>query len=176
LGVLLGSWLVTWINGTWVIALFGIIATLSALSGLCRSDSPLFEGLPNRVGQSVMASAVGFFSVLVGIGGGTLSVPLLTAHHYPVHKAVGTAAAIGLIIALPGVLTMLALGGTPADAPVGNLGLVNLIGFVCIVPMTVLCAPIGAALAGKLAAVKLKKIFDVVLLVTGLRMLAQSFL
>ena len=59
LGVLLGSWLVTWINGTWVIALFGIIATLSALSGLCRSDSPLFEDLPNRVGQAVMASAVG---------------------------------------------------------------------------------------------------------------------
>ncbi len=176
LGVLLGSWLVTLINGTWVITLFGIIATLSALSGLCRSDSPLFEGLPNRVGQSVMASAVGFFSVLVGIGGGTLSVPLLTAHHYPVHKAVGTAAAIGLIIALPGVLTMLALGGTPVDAPVGNLGLVNLIGFACIVPMTVLCAPFGAVLAGKLAAVKLKKIFDAVLLVTGLRMLAQSFL
>ena len=71
---------------------------------------------------------------------------------------------------------MLALGGTPADAPVGNLGLVNLIGFACIVPMTVFCAPIGAALAGKLPAVKLKKIFDVVLLVTGLRMLAQSFL
>ena len=176
LGVLLGSWLVTWINGTWVIALFGIIATLSALSSLSRPDSPLYEKLPDSRGQSVMAGAVGFFSVLVGIGGGTLSVPLLTLHSYPVHKAVGTAAAIGLIIALPGALTMLALGSAPADAPPGNLGLVNLIGFACIVPLTVLCVPVGAALASKLAAAKLKKIFDIVLLLTGLRMLAQNFL
>jgi uncharacterized membrane protein YfcA len=89
---------------------------------------------------------------------------------------VGTAAAIGLIISLPGALTMLALGNTPADAPVGTLGLVNFVGFICIVPLTVLFAPVGASLAAKLDAAKLKKVFAVVLLITGLRMLAQLFL
>ena len=174
LGVLAGSWLVTRIDGTVLTLMFGIIAVLSALNMLLRTGkSALFQQLPGRAGQTVMGSAIGFFSSMVGIGGGTISVPLLTLYNYPAHKAVGTAAAIGLIISLPGALTMLALGSTPADAPGGTFGLVNLIGFFCIVPLTVLFAPVGAALAAKLDAAKLKKVFAVVLLITGGRMLAQ---
>ncbi|CAH9050017.1 hypothetical protein PSECIP111951_00553 [Pseudoalteromonas holothuriae] len=177
LGVLAGSWLVTRIDGTILTLLFGVIATLSALNMLLRTGKPaLYQQLPNAKGQTVMSTSVGFFSAMVGIGGGTLSVPLLTLYNYPTHKAVGTAAAIGLIISLPGALTMLILGSTPNDAPVGTFGLINLIGFICIVPLTVLFAPIGASLGAKLDAVKLKKIFALVLLLTGLRMLAQLFL
>lgn len=173
-GVLVGSWLVTRVDGTWLTALFGIIATLSALNMLFRTGkSALFQQLPSRAGQSVMGLCIGFFSSMVGIGGGTISVPLLTLYNYPAHKAVGTAAAIGLIISLPGALTMLILGSTPADAPVGTFGLVNLVGFVCIVPLTVLFAPVGASLGAKLDGAKLKKIFAVVLLITGVRMLIQ---
>lgn len=177
IGVLVGSWLVTRVDGTLLTMLFGIIATLSALNMLLRTGkSALFAELPNKAGQCAMGSSIGFFSSMVGIGGGTMSVPLLTLYNYPAHKAVGTAAAIGLIISLPGALTMLALGSTPADAPVGTLGLVNFVGFICIVPLTVLFAPVGASLAAKLDAGKLKKVFAVVLLITGLRMLAQLFL
>lgn len=173
-GVLLGSWLVTRVDGTWLTALFGVIATLSALNMLLRTGkSALFKQLPGKASQTIMGSCIGFFSAMVGIGGGTLSVPLLTLYSYPAHKAVGSAAAIGLIIALPGALTMLILGQTPDDAPAGTYGLVNLIGFLCIVPMTVLFAPLGASLAAKLDAAKLKKIFAFVLLITGVRMLLQ---
>lgn len=173
-GVLLGSWLVTRVDGTWLTALFGVIATLSALNMLLRTGkSALFKQLPGKASQTIMGSCIGFFSAMVGIGGGTLSVPLLTLYSYPAHKAVGSAAAIGLIIALPGALTMMILGQTPDDAPAGTYGLVNLIGFLCIVPMTVLFAPLGASLAAKLDAAKLKKIFALVLLFTGVRMLLQ---
>ena len=174
IGVLLGSWLVTRMDGTWLTMLFGVIATLSALNMLLRTGkSALFPNLPSRTGQSAMGTSIGFFSSMVGIGGGTLSVPLLTLYSYPAHKAVGTAAAIGLLISLPGALTMLALGSTPVDAPIGTFGLVNLPGFICIVPLTVLFAPVGALLAARLNASKLKRIFAVVLLITGLRMLLQ---
>lgn len=174
IGVMAGSWLVTRVDGTLLTALFGIIATLSALNMLFRTGkSALFQQLPGKAGQTVMGICIGFFSSMVGIGGGTISVPLLTIYNYPAHKAVGTAAAIGLIISLPGALTMLALGSTPADAPVGTYGLVNLIGFICIVPLTVLFAPFGASLAAKLDAAKLKKVFAIVLLFTGVRMLVQ---
>lgn len=177
IGVLLGSFLVTRVEGTMLTILFGIIATLSALNMLFRTGkSALYEKLPGNVGQSTMGISVGFFSAMVGIGGGTISVPLLTLYNYPAHKAVGTAAAIGLIISLPGAITMLVLGTAPSDAPVGTFGLVNLIGFACIVPLTVLFAPVGASLAAKLDAVKLKRVFAIVLLITGLRMLAQLFL
>ena len=177
IGVLAGSWLVTRVEGTLLTLLFGVIATLSALNMLLRTNKPaLFQQLPNSAGQSLMATLVGFFSAMVGIGGGTISVPLLSIYNYPTHKAVGTAAAIGLIISLPGALTMLAIGTTPVDAPVGTFGLVNVIAFACIVPLTVLFAPVGATLAAKLDAGKLKKIFAVVLLITGVRMLGQLFL
>ncbi|MBQ4890760.1 sulfite exporter TauE/SafE family protein [Shewanella sp. MMG014] len=173
-GVLLGSWLVTRVDGTLLTILFGMIAVLSALNMLFRTGKPaLFNALPGRAGQTLMGTSIGFFSSMVGIGGGTISVPLLTLYNYPAHKAVGTAAAIGLIISLPAALTMLVLGSTPSDAPAGTLGLVNLVGFICIVPLTVLFAPVGAILAVKLDARKLKRIFAVVLLITGLRMLAQ---
>ena len=176
-GVLIGSWLVTWVDGTILTLLFGVIATLSALNMLLRTNkSALFKQLPGTLGQSVMGASIGFFSSMVGIGGGTLSVPLLTMYNYPAHKAVGTAAVFGLIIALPSALTLLVLGNTPTDAPVGTFGLVNAIAFICIVPLTVLLAPVGASLANKLDAKKLKKVFAVVLFVTGFRMLAQLFL
>lgn len=173
-GVLVGSGLVTRIDGSWLVLLFGVIATLAALNMLFRTGkSALFTQLPSRLGQSAMAIATGFFSVMVGIGGGTITVPLLTLYNYPMHKAVGTAAAIGLVISLPGALALLLLGETPSDAPVGTMGMVNVIGFACIVPLTVFCAPIGAALAVKLDSARLKKVFAVVLLITGLRMLLE---
>lgn len=175
-GVLAGSWLVTRVEGTILAMLFGVIATLSALNMLLRTGkSAVFEQLPGCRGQTVMSTSIGFFSTAVGIGGGTISVPLLTLYNYPVHKAVGTAAAIGLIISLPGALTMLVIGSTPTDAPAGTFGLVNLMAFACIVPLSVLFAPLGATLAAKLDAAKLKKVFAVILLFTGLRMLAQLF-
>ncbi|WP_016957533.1 sulfite exporter TauE/SafE family protein [Catenovulum agarivorans] len=174
-GVLVGSWFVTRIDGSWLTVLFGVIATLSALNMLFRTGkSALFATLPGKAGQTAMGTSIGFFSSMVGIGGGTISVPLLTLYSYPAHKAVGTSAAIGLLISLPGVLTMLVIGSAPADAPAGTYGLVNLVGFLCIVPLTVLFAPVGAAVAAKLDAAKLKKIFAVVLLITGLRMLAHT--
>lgn len=176
-GVLLGSFTVTRIDGTIITLMFGVIATLSALNMLFRTGkSALYQQLPNKAGQTVMGTSIGFFSAMVGIGGGTISVPLLTLFNYPAHKAVGTAAAIGLIISLPAALTMLIFGSTPVDAPSGTFGLVNLIGLVCIVPLTVLFAPVGASLAAKLDGAKLKKIFAIVLLFTGVRMLAQLFI
>lgn len=176
IGVLAGSWLVTRVEGTWLTMLFGFIASLSALNMLLRtSKSAIFHQLPNTTGQSIMGASIGLFSSMIGIGGGTLSVPLLTIYNYPAHKAVGTAAAIGLIISLPGALTMLVLGTTPTDAPTGTFGLVNLMGFLCITPLTVLFAPVGVAIGSKINSEKLKRVFAIVLLITGLRMLIQLF-
>ena len=176
LGVIMGSVLVTQYGGQWLSVLFGIIASLAALNMMFGQDkSKIAESLPNKSWQRLLASCIGFISAMVGIGGGTLSVPILTAFNYPARKAVGTAAAIGLIISLPAAITMLILGHTPIDAPLGTYGLVNLLGFVCIVPLTVFFAPIGAKLANIIDANMLKRVFAVLLFVTGLRMFAQLF-
>ena len=177
LGVIIGSLLVTQFGGKWLGVLFGIIASLAALNMMFgQGKSNVAESLPNKYWQRLFASCIGFISAMVGIGGGTLSVPILTAFSYPARKAVGTAAGIGLIISLPAAMTMLILGNTPNDAPFGTYGLVNLVGFVCIVPLTVLVAPIGAKLANIIDGTLLKRVFAILLLVTGLRMFAQLFI
>lgn len=175
-GVLLGSYAVTVVNATYLTILFGVIATLSAINMILGKKDALFGGLPGRIGQSIMAACIGLFSSLVGIGGGTLTVPTLTFCNYPAHRAVGTGAAVGLIISLPAAITLLFVGETPVDAPFATIGFVNLLGFACIVPLTVLFAPIGANIANRLDAGMLKKVFAVVLIITGVRMLAQAVL
>ena len=103
------------------------------------------------------------------------TVPALTAFNYPVHKAVGTAAAIGLLIAFFGALSLLLLGQTPDDAPPMTYGLVNFLACIFLIPLTVFFAPIGAKVSSHLDAKLLKRIFAVTLIITGARMLAQVF-
>lgn len=177
IGVFMGSWMVTQVDGIWLSRLFGVVAILSALNMLLRTQkSAIFKQLPRRFGQSLLATLIGLISVMVGIGGGTFSVPLLTLCSYPAHRAVGTAAAIGFLIALPGALTLLLVANSPTDAPIGTYGLVNLGSLLCVVPLTVLFAPLGALLASKLNAVHLKRVFAVALLLMGLRMCGSLFM
>lgn len=177
IGVFLGGLMVTNISGRWFTILFGCLAIYSSMNMLFRTKQfSVRGGLPNVNNQRLIASGVGFVSSMVGIGGGTISIPVLTACNYTAQRAVGTAAALGLAVSLPGAITMFILGSTPSDAPYGTFGLVNIVGIACIVPLTVFFAPIGARLASKLNSDMLKRIFAVLLLITGLRMLYQAFI
>jgi len=175
LGVVVGVSFATSVSGLIATTIFGCVAILVSLNMLFRAKSAaLFPALPNKIGQGVLASIVGVISVIMGIGGGTLGVPILSAFNIPAHRAVGTAAAFGFIIALPGALLMLLLGTTPADAPEGTYGLVNVYGFLVIVPLTVLMAPVGVKLGSRLNAVMLKRVFALFLAISGMRMLYQA--
>lgn len=174
LSAIAGSLLATKVSGQFLTWLFGSLAVLVSLNMAFRSNAhALFKSLPGRVGQSIMASMVGGLSVMVGIGGGTVGVPLMTSFNVSAHRAVGTAAAFGLLIALPGVVTLVLAGETPQDAPVGTWQLVHLPAIALIVPLTVLFAPLGAKLANRMKAANLKKAFAGLLFFTGMRMLWQ---
>lgn len=170
-----GSYLAHNVRGNALTLMFASIAILVSCNMLFRAGAPaLVNKLPGKVGQAIMASTVGGLSVMIGIGGGTIGVPLLTAFNVRAHVAVGTAAVFGLLIALPGVLTLLAIGQTPTDAPIGTFGLVNVPAFLLIIPLTILFAPVGVKLGSKLEPKQLKRAFAVVLMLTGLRMLTQA--
>lgn len=174
-GVVLGSTIAIHAKGTAASAIFGVVAVLVAVNMLFRAKAaPISQQLPSIKGQGVMAGFIGFISVIMGVGGGTVGVPLLTACNYSPHRAVGTASVFGLFIALPGSVAML-FAHTPADAPQGMIGMVNWPGFLCIVPLTVLLAPTGALIGSKLNAVILKRVFAIFLLISGSRMLMQVF-
>lgn len=172
---ILGSLFAHYVQGQALTIMFATIAILVSLNMLFRANAPALKAeLPNKLGQGLMASTLGGLSVMIGIGGGTIGVPMLSAVNVRAHVAVGTAAVFGLIIALPGVMTLLAVGQTPADAPLGTLGLVNLPAFLLIIPLTILCAPIGVKLGSKLSPQQLKRAFALVLIITGIRMLSQA--
>ena len=170
-----GSYLAHSIRGNALVLMFACIAILVSLNMLFRAGAPaLVNQLPGKFGQGIMASIVGGLSVMIGIGGGTIGVPILNAFNVRAHVAVGTAAVFGLLIALPGVITLLSIGTTPTDAPLGTWGLVNLPAFLLIIPLTILFAPIGVKIGSKLDQKQLKRAFAIVLMITGIRMLIQT--
>ena len=111
---------------------------------------------------------------MMGIGGGTLSVPAMTLTGGPIHQAVGTAAFFGLLIALPGTVGYLL--ATPATAlPPLTIGLVSLIALAIVAPCTMLTAPFGARLAHSLPRRRLSQAFGVFLGLVAARMLYRAW-
>ncbi len=127
--------------------------------------------LPGAWGMFGAGGGVGVFSALVGIGGGTLTVPFLTWCNQTMQTAIGTASAIGLPIALAGSLGYLLSGLDAAGRPDWTVGYIYLPALLGIVSMSVLTAPLGARLAHTLPVPTLKKCFAVLLLLVGTRML-----
>jgi uncharacterized membrane protein YfcA len=114
---------------------------------------------------------IGLLSSLIGIGGGSLTVPFLSWCGVPMRQAVGTSAASGVPIAWAGVAGFIVAGLGEAGRPPLSLGYVALPAFACIAIASVLTAPLGARLAHTLPPVLLKRGFAVLLAVIGLKML-----
>ena len=131
--------------------------------------------LPGAAGLFAAGSVIGGVSSLVGIGGGTLSVPFMTWCNVKLHQAIGTSAAIGFPIAAAGALGFLLNGLMAQGLPQYSWGFVYLPALAGLVLASVLTAPFGAKLAHRLPVAKLKKIFAALLLVLGTRMLLSLF-
>jgi uncharacterized membrane protein YfcA len=173
LGALAGSLAATHLNGKVLAAVFGTVALLAALKMLLPLDRVVLRPtLPGGLGGAVLPVVIGAISAMMGIGGGTLSVPTMTLCGEPVHKAVGTAALLGLWIALPATLGyLLAQVPESLDRPPLTIGYVSLLGFALIAPLSWLVAPIGAKLAHTLDRRLLSAAFGLFLLIVAARML-----
>ncbi|MEP2707028.1 MAG: sulfite exporter TauE/SafE family protein [Roseibium sp.] len=172
LGVAAGATLAGNISGGTLTLVFGIVALAVSANMLLRKEgAALADKLPGSPLKETLGFLIGGISVMMGIGGGTLGVPTLTLFNYPIRKAVGTAAAIGLIIAVPGTLLSVYFGWGVDGRPPFSLGYVNLIGFILIIPASTYTAPLGAKIAHAIDPSKLKRIFALFLGFTGLRMI-----
>ena len=170
-GVIGGAYFGSTVKGEVLTLIFAVVAILVAINMAFRKEGMILaNALPSGITRHALALVVGMFSVVMGIGGGTLSVPILSAFNYPIRRAVGTASAIGLIIALPGSISFILSGLGNADLPPGSLGYANLAGFALIVPTTMLMAPVGVKLAHSINPTNLRKAFAFFLLLTSLRM------
>lgn len=170
-GVLIGSLLSGYLSGQVLAAIFAVVALLVALNMTLERSLDLRDGLPGTAGTSLLGVFIGSLSTLMGIGGGTLSVPILNACRTAMHIAVGTGAALGVVISLPGALAYLVNGLDATNLPPASLGYVNLLGLALIVPVTMLTAPWGARIAHAINANLLRRLFALFLALTAVRML-----
>jgi uncharacterized membrane protein YfcA len=173
-GVLIGTAIAAVISGKSMTAIFGGIALVVALwMAFSPTGLQLFPGLPTGVLKYVITACIGIISALMGIGGGTLSVPTMTLCGYPIHRAVGTASAVGFLIGVPGTFGMIIGGWGEPGLPWGSLGYVNLLGLALILPASMLMAPYGARAAHALPVRGLKIAFAVFLAATAVKMLSS---
>ena len=170
-GVIVGTLVAGYAPGRVLTGIFGTVALLVALNMfLRRNNESLRPDFPNAAIRSAFGFVVGLISSMMGIGGGTLSVPILTAFGFDMRKAVGTASAIGFFIAIPGMIGYVLTGWAVADLPPWSLGYINLLAFIAIAPLTMSFAPLGARIAHAIPQKALRLAFAVFLLATSVRM------
>ena len=171
IGAWLGSGLATHLSGLWLrngVALYCLLAALQLWLDWPRARATRDDS-PRGAALSVAGVGIGVLSALVGIGGGSMTVPLLVWRGVPAVRAVGTSSACGAGIGLASALGYAT--HTPAVAmPAGSWGYVYLPAAIGIALTSMLCAPYGARLAHRLSGPALKKIFAVFLLAVGLAM------
>ena len=168
IGVILGGEA----SGSTLTLIFAVVAlAVSVHMAFFKGRKIGTEGVPGQPVRSLIGFIIGGFSVVMGIGGGTLSVPIFSLSGMEIRRAVGTAAAIGLLIALPGATGFAITGRGEPGLPQGSLGYVNLIGFALIAPLSMLLAPVGARLAHTIPQAWLSRVFALFLALTSIRML-----
>lgn len=171
-GAVLGQLVTKYISSDGLKLFFGVMAfVLAAQLYFGRPSWRLAEDLPKGSGRAGLGTGIGALSAVMGIGGGTFGVSLMTVCGRPIHQAVATAAGFGVAIGLPSALTAIWVGWGREGLPPYSLGHVNLVAFALISICTVTMAPVGARLAHSLDAGRLKKMFGVLLAIVAVRMI-----
>lgn len=177
LGVSVGLMIASVTDGEQLFLVFAVGVLLYSVYFLFPdlfSQSTRSLAMPSGIGRAGLASFLGGFSALLGIGGGTITVMTMVLCNRPVHQAVATAAGVGFIIALPGAIGFTFLGWGHADLPWGSIGFINLPALLAVCSASVLTAPIGARWAHSLDEHHLKRLFGVYLLIVSASMFYKS--
>lgn len=171
LGTLLGALLASLISSTALKNFFGVFELAVALQMGLELRPNASRLLPGRMMMSLAGSVIGVFSALVGIGGGSLTVPFLVWCNVTAQRAVATSSACGLPIAIAGSLGFMLTGWQNPQLPSSSSGFVYWPAFMGIILTSILTAPLGARLAHRLPARSLKRVFAIFLAILGIRML-----
>ena len=171
IGVILGTFLAVSLKKPTLVLFFSIFAFMVGLFFIFLREK-LVEN-PKTISniiKNISGIVIGFISVPLGIGGGSLMVPFMRTFGYDIRKSIGTAAAVGFLISLSGTITMI-MGGKIIDninTPF-SIGYINLLGFAVFVPVTMIMARFGAKAVYKIDKKLLSKIFGTFLLIVSIR-------
>ena len=170
-GVIAGTFLAVNLKTAALVLFFSIFAFIVGLFFIFLREK-LLEN-PKEISdlvKNISGIVIGFISVPLGIGGGSLMVPFMRTFGYDIRKSIGTAAAVGFLIAVSGSITMI-LGGKIIDnvSTPFSIGYINLLGFLVFVPVTTIMARLGAKAVYRIDKKLLSKIFGTFLIIVSIR-------
>lgn len=171
LGAVLGALIADALPTRTLAILFGLFLLLVAARLAFDGEPRPHRRLPGTAGLSALAGGIGTISSLFGIGGGTMTVPLLAWCNVPLREAVATSAAGGLPIALAGAAAFALAGSDIGGMPAASSGYLHWPAFIAVAPLSVAFAPLGARLAHTIPVAGLRRGFALFVLVVGVRML-----
>ncbi|WP_343612380.1 sulfite exporter TauE/SafE family protein [Novosphingobium sp.] len=167
IGDTVGVMLAGKVDGHILLIIFAVGVALMSLNFLLpfMADRKISDNMPGLMPRVAIAGGLGTFSSLLGIGGGTIAIMVMTLCGRSIHKAIATASGIGTLIAIPSAIGFAIIGFGEAGLPWGSLGFVNVPATVAIASMSIISAPWGVAAAHSLPSGPLRKIFGVYLVV-----------
>lgn len=172
-GAILGVLVAASLRSVVLQGIFGGLGIVVGLYlGLGRESWRIGPEMPGGVTRALLSPVLGFLSVLMGIGGGSFGVPLMSLYGQPIHRAVATAAGFGVVIAVPSVAGFLL--NTPEVRPPFTVGSVNLPAFLLVIAMTLVTAPYGVKLAHSMNPKPLRRVFAVFLTLVAINMLRKA--
>ena len=170
-GVIGGTFLAVNMKTPGLVLFFSIFAFIVGLFFIFLREQ-LVENpkVISNIIKKISGIIIGFISVPLGIGGGSLMVPFMRTFGYDIRKSIGTAAAVGFLIAVSGTITMITGGKivNNVNSPF-SFGYINLLGFMVFVPVTMITARLGAKAVYKINKKILSKIFGTFLIIVSLR-------
>lgn len=173
-GVAMGA-IIARFADAWVFqAVFVAVASSNAVKLLFGGEKwRIAERLPSGPLSLFYGWLVGLASSLMGIGGGAIANLIFTLHNKPIHNAVATSAALGVLISIPGAAGYVLAGWDKAGLPADAIGFVSLIGFALMVPTTLLTTGFGVRLAHSLTKRQLEVAFGLYLAAVSLRFILR---
>jgi uncharacterized membrane protein YfcA len=176
LGALLAALIIArYISGTTLTFIFGGAISLVALQFIFgRPDWRLADEVPGGLAPPIVGTVLGSLTALMGIGAGSFGVTLMVLCGKKIHRAIGTAAAIGFFIAVPATVGYILSGWGVDGRPPFSLGYVNLLGFVVVAITSFLFIPLGVKTAHSMSQGRMRLIFGVCLLLVALNMIRKA--
>lgn len=172
-GALAGTLVAASVKSVVLQVVFGCLAGLAGVyMAFGKASWRLGDHLPGQPARGAMAGGLGFCSAMMGIGGGTFGVPMMSLYGVPIHRAVATAAGLGVLIAVPSVLGFLFV--PIENAPPLTVGAVNIPAFLVVIGSTMLTTPWGVKLAHAMDPKPLKRAFAGFILIVALNMLRKA--
>jgi uncharacterized membrane protein YfcA len=151
--------------------IFGSFLLLNGIRMIVDIKTKPHRELPNTFPLAVAGTALGTLSTLIGIGGGTLTVPYMSWHNIPIKNAIALGSACGFPIALFGAFSFAIIGSQAMHLPASNVGYINIPAFLGISCTSLFSAAVGVRLSHSMPTSALKKIFSVILIIVGIQML-----